>query len=73
MGSCIERWRLPTEAWLQDAGNHHHTSMGVVHGMTADDVMKQGQEIDQVRDELGKHPHPQGQVEIKTDGNLDIL
>ena len=51
----------------------HTSSLGVVQGMTAEDVMKQGQEIDQVREELGESIQilKGAEVEIKTDGSLD--
>jgi len=51
----------------------HSHSLGVVQGMTPEDVKKQRQEIDQVAIELGDKIHIlQGaEVEIKSDGSLD--
>ena len=51
----------------------HSHSLGVVQGMTPEDVKKQRQEIDQVAIELGDRIHIlQGaEVEIKSDGSLD--
>ncbi len=51
----------------------HSHSLGVVQGMTPEDVKKQRQEIDQVAEELGDRIHIlQGaEVEIKSDGSLD--
>jgi DNA polymerase (family 10) len=51
----------------------HSHSLGVVQGMTAEDVKKQRKEIEQVSKELGDKIHIlQGaEVEIKSDGSLD--
>jgi DNA polymerase (family 10) len=51
----------------------HSHSLGVVQGMTAEDVRQQRKEIEQVTKELGGKIHIlQGaEVEIKSDGSLD--
>jgi DNA polymerase (family 10) len=51
----------------------HSASLGIVGGMTADDVRRQRQEIDAVQIELGDSIHLlQGaEVEIMADGSLD--
>jgi len=51
----------------------HTSSLGVVQGMTSEDVKKQRLEIEEARKEMGSSFNVlQGaEVEIKTDGNLD--
>jgi DNA polymerase (family 10) len=51
----------------------HTSSLGVVQGMTTEDVREQGKEIDQVRKELGDSIQilKGAEVEIKSDGSLD--
>jgi len=51
----------------------HTSSLGVVQGMDASDVMEQGKEIDAVMQEMGKTIQllKGAEVEIKTDGSLD--
>ena len=52
----------------------HTYSLGIVQGMTPEDVKKQRQEIDEVARDLGERIHIlQGaEVEIKSDGSLDF-
>jgi DNA polymerase (family 10) len=52
----------------------HTYSLGIVQGMTPEDVKKQRQEIDEVAKDLGDRIHIlQGaEVEIKSDGSLDF-
>jgi DNA polymerase (family 10) len=51
----------------------HTYSLGVVQGMTPEDVKKQRQEIDEVAKDLGDRIHllHGAEVEIKSDGSLD--
>jgi DNA polymerase (family 10) len=51
----------------------HTFSLGIVQGMTPDEVKKQRQEIDEVAQDLGNRIHilRGAEVEIKSDGSLD--
>lgn len=62
-----------TRGYKMLAITDHTSSLGVVQGMTPEDVKKQGLEIDQVRDEMKDSIHilKGAEVEIKTDGSLD--
>ncbi len=51
----------------------HSHSLGVVQGMTPEDVLEQGKEIDKIEKELGDKIHilHGAEVEIRSDGSLD--